>query len=136
LGLDHASSLLRPRPDLEAPLKTSEKPGSDAGGMGLFGDAGVPVVLVGTSFSLRGNFNGALQQAMQCRVLDSAQDGGGLLQSPTAYLTDEAFKQSKPKLLIWEIPERFLTLPLTRESTWLHETGLAPLNHALPRTPG
>lgn len=136
LGLDHAISQLRPRPDLEAPMTTSEKPGSDAGGMGLFGDAGVPVVLVGTSFSLRGNFNGALQEAMQCRVLDSAQDGGGLLQSPSAYLTDEAFKQSKPKLLIWEIPERFLTLPLTKESTWLQDTGLAPRSHSLPRTPG
>ncbi|MEO6959015.1 MAG: hypothetical protein ABI081_03400, partial [Burkholderiaceae bacterium] len=98
LGLDHAPSLLRPSPDLEAPVATKEKPGSDAGSMGLFGDAGVPVVLIGTSFSLRGNFNGALQEAMQCRVLDSAQDGGGLLQSPTAYFNDEAFKQSKPKL--------------------------------------
>lgn len=127
LGLDHAASLLRPRPDLEAPVVTSEVPSGDGdgGGMGLFGDAGVPVVLTGTSYSLRGNFNGALQEAMQCKVLDSAQDGGGMLQSTTAYLNDEAFKQSKPKLLIWEIPERFLTLPLTKESTWLHDTGLA-----------
>lgn len=124
LGLDHASSLLRPHPDMESPVLTSELPGDDAGGMGLFGDAGVPVVLTGTSYSLRGNFNGALQEAMQCKVLDSAQDGGGMLQSTTAYLNDEAFKQSKPKLLIWEIPERFLTLPLTTESTWLHDTGL------------
>ncbi|MEO7068521.1 MAG: hypothetical protein ABI114_16545 [Rhodanobacter sp.] len=132
MGLDHAFSWLGPVPDFEGPLVTKELPGGDSGGMGLFGDAGVPVVLTGTSFSMRANFHGALQQAMECRVLDSAQDGGGLLQSTTAYLTDDAFKQSKPKLLIWEIPERFLTLPLTKESTWLHDTGLDSGSHSLP----
>jgi len=125
LGLDHANNLLRPRPDLEYPVLTAEQPSDDAGGMGLFGDAGVPVVLTGTSFSMRANFHGALQEAMQCRVLDSAQDGGGLLTSTEAYLKDDAFKESKPKLLIWEVPERFLTLPLTKESSWLQDTGLA-----------
>lgn len=126
MGLDHALSWLGPLADRQATVVTTETPDNDSGGMGLFGDAGVPVVLTGTSFSLRANFHGALQEAMQCRVLDSAQDGGGLLQSTSAYLTDEAFQQSKPKLLIWEIPERFLTLTLTKESTWLHDTGLTP----------
>ena len=130
MGLEHAPALLRPRPDSEAPATTDRiaatAPEADMdAGLGLFDDASVPVVLTGTSFSLRGNFHGALQEALSCEVLNSAQDGGGLLQATGQYLSDDAYRQSPPAYIIWEVPERFLTLPLGEETGWLQQTGLA-----------
>ena len=125
MGLEHVPNAFRPAPDREAPATTEATTAADAGGLGLFGDASVPVVLTGTSFSMRGNFHGALQQALSCQVLNSAQDGGGFLTATGQYLKDDAFRTSKPKTLIWEVPERFLTQPLTDEAKWLRETGLA-----------
>lgn len=124
MGLEHVPNAFRPRPDLEAPATTVARPGGEDAGLGLFGDNGVPVVLTGTSFSMRGNFAGALQQALSCKVLNSAQDGGGFLTATTQYLKDDAFRTSKPKWLVWEVPERFLTQPLTDETRWLREVGL------------
>jgi alginate O-acetyltransferase complex protein AlgJ len=42
-----------------------------------------------------------------------------------AYLKNEAFLQSKPKVLIWELPERFLYMPLQEETDWLKKVGLS-----------
>ena len=124
MGLEHVPNAFRPRPDREAPASTVAQSGSGDAGLGLFGDNSVPVVLTGTSFSMRGNFSGALQQALSCQVLNSAQDGGGFLTATSQYLKDDAFRTSKPKWLVWEVPERFLTQPLTNEANWLHEVGL------------
>lgn len=125
MGLDSVGNLWRPAPDRERAETTAAVATESAGlGNSLFGDVAVDYVLTGTSFSLRGNFHGALQQALACTVLNVAQDGAGFLDSTRSYLRDDAFKGSKPKVLIWEIPERFLTLPLDKESAWLVESGL------------
>lgn len=124
MGLEHVPNAFRPQPDQEAPATTEAEAGGADPGPGLFGDVSVPVVLTGTSFSMRGNFHGALQQALSCRVLNSAQDGGGFLTSTIQYLKDDSFRTSKPSWLIWEVPERFLTQPLTNESRFLREAGL------------
>ncbi len=124
MGLADARLLPRPTPDREAPEITEATSAPSDGGMGLFGDVSVPVVLAGTSFSMRGNFHGALQQATSCEVLNVARDGAGFLQSMASYLKDDAFRTAKPALIIWEIPERFLTLPLESEATWLRDVGL------------
>ncbi|MDO8776387.1 MAG: hypothetical protein Q7K57_48280 [Burkholderiaceae bacterium] len=124
MGLDDTPQTLRPRPDIETPVITRQS-SIDNGG-GLFGDTVVPVVLTGTSYSLRGNFHGFLQQALSAKVLNTAKDGGGLLQATTAYLTDNAFQSAKPKILVWEVPERFLYTKLDDESTWLEKVGLRP----------
>jgi alginate O-acetyltransferase complex protein AlgJ len=124
MGLDHMPNTLRPRPDQEAPAQTTQTSQDKA--VGLFGDSSVPVVLVGTSYSLRGNFHGYLQQAMSSKVLNAAKDGGGFLQASTAYLRDDAFKSAPPKLLIWELPERFLQSKLDDEPQWLQKVGLQP----------
>jgi len=123
MGLANVPASLRPRADREAPLQTRQT-SADSGG--LFGDASVPVVLTGTSYSLRGNFHGFLQQALGAKVLNAAQDGSGFLQSATQYLKDEAYRSSKPKVLIWEVPERFLDAPLAGEAGWAREVGVAP----------
>ncbi len=124
MGLDNVPNHLRPSPDQELPLITQQTDVDSVAS--LFGDASVPVTLTGTSYSLRGNFHGFLQQALRSKVLNTAKDGGGLLDATTAYLKDDAFKQNKPKLMIWEIPERFLYAPLSQEPSWLNSVGLRP----------
>jgi alginate O-acetyltransferase complex protein AlgJ len=124
MGLENAPNLLRPPPDHEA-LMITRQTSADSGG-GLFGDASVPVVLTGTSYSLRGNFHGFMQQALAAKVLNAAKDGGGFLQATTQYLKDEAFRSSKPKVLIWEVPERFLGAEPEDETEWMKAVGLRP----------
>ena len=116
MGLEHNPNWLRPPPDREITVKTQQTSAKAAGG--LLDDNSVPVVLAGTSYSLRANFHGFLQQSLRAEILNSAQDGGGFLQSISAYLADQAYQSAKPKLLIWELPERFLTQPLKAELKW------------------
>jgi hypothetical protein len=59
-------------------------------------------------------------------VLNAAKDGGGFLQSITQYVQDDAFKQSKPKVIVWELPERFAYAPMQEEKSWLQKMGWAP----------
>lgn len=126
MGLDAMPNWLRPKPDIEKPEVTTQTSADKP--TGLFGDSAVGAVLSGTSYSLRGNFHGHLQQALSTKVLNVAKDGGGLLQATGAYLTDESFKSAPPKLLIWEVPERFMTLPLDKESGWLKSVQLATVS--------
>lgn len=123
MGVADLPARLRPPFDTEAPATTRQT--SAEAPAGLFGDELVPVVLTGTSFSLRGNFHGYLQQALSAKVLNTARDGGGFLQAPEAYFRDEAFAGSKPALLVWEVPERMLLAPLEKEAGWLAAVGLA-----------
>lgn len=122
MGLEQAPDALRPAPDQEA-LVTTTRNEADSG-MALFGDSPVAVVLCGTSYSLRGNFQGYLQQALSSEVLNTAKDGGGFLNAITAYLQDEAYRNAPPRVLIWEVPERFLQAPLDSEPHWLAAVGL------------
>jgi len=122
MGLENTPDFLRPQPDRETLLLTRQTSAENSGG--LFGDASVPVVLTGTSYSLRANFHGFLQQELAAKVLNTAKDGGGFLQSTTEYLKDESFRTSKPKIIIWELPERFLGMKLEEEPKWLQTVGL------------
>ncbi len=124
MGLEHMPKALRPNVDNEAPQATAQSSAAAPAG-GLFGDAAVSAVLTGTSYSMRGNFHGHLQEAMGTKVLNMAKDGGGFLQAMTDYLKDDSFKQSKPKVIVWELPERMLRLPLEGEAVWLKQVGLA-----------
>ena len=124
MGLADTPSAFRPPADIEIPMTTTQT--SVDAATGLFGDATVPIALTGTSYSLRGNFHGFLQEALSAKVLNSAKDGGGLLQATTTYLTNDAFKSAKPKILVWEVPERFLYSPLDDEPKWLKSVGLLP----------
>lgn len=111
MGVAEMPSVLRPSADREAPLQTQKK-SEGVKALGLFDEQNIAVVLVGTSYSLRGNFHGFLQEALATEVLNVAKDGGGFLQSITDYLQDEAFASNKPRVLVWELPERFLTLDM------------------------
>ena len=127
MGLGDNAKALGLLPDTEAPVVTQQ---SSAQSTGLFGDDAVPVVVTGTSYSLRANFVGQLQQALSSKVLNAAKDGGGFLQAATLYLKDEAFRSNKPKVLVWELPERFLWRKLDDEPGWLETVKLSSPNSA------
>lgn len=111
MGLAHMPNALRPNPDAERVAQTEKT--SAAPAVGLLGDVNMPVVLVGTSYSRRANFHGYLQGALQAEVLNVATDGGGFIQSMADYLKDESFSTSPPQWVVWEIPERVFSAPLT-----------------------
>ena len=122
MGVDKAHTMLRPRSDYEAAAVTQQT--SVDASAGLFGDAQVPVVLTGTSYSLRGNFHGYLQQALSTKILNTAKDGGGFMTAAEAYFKDEAFLTTKPQVLVWEVPERFVYTKLSSGNDWPKRVGL------------
>lgn len=76
----------------------------------LFGDAALPsVALIGSSFSRTSNFAPFLALQLRAQVANFALDGGDFSGAARAYLASQAFRQTPPKLLIWEIPERVLS---------------------------
>jgi alginate O-acetyltransferase complex protein AlgJ len=111
MGLEHAPGWLRPHPDREREARTEEIDRS--AGAALLGDFEIPVALVGTSYAMRANFHGFLQQALEARVLNAARDGAGFAQSLAEYLANDAFRDSPPKVIVWELPERVLSAPAT-----------------------
>lgn len=111
IGLANVPNWLRPPPDIES-VQTTVQVGEKVQG-GLMDEISVPVVLVGTSYSRRANFHGALQQHLSAEVLNMSQDGGGFATAMTRYLKGEEFTESPPQVLIWEIPERVLSQPLS-----------------------
>ncbi len=111
MNLNDMPNWTRPRPDFEITELTTKTEAAQPAG--LFDAVSVPVVLVGTSYSLRANFQGYLQQALGSEVLNVARDGGGFLQSAKDYLANESFKTAKPQVIVWELPERMLSAPLS-----------------------
>ena len=53
-----------------------------------------------------------------------------LLQAATLYLKDEAFRSNKPKVLVWEMPERLLWRKLDHEPRWFETVKLSSPNSA------
>jgi alginate O-acetyltransferase complex protein AlgJ len=106
---------LRPLPDRERPATTKEtNPPADTGS--LLDDAPVPeIALVGSSYSVNANFHGALEQAMSAPIGQFAQAGGAFWGSARDYFRSPAFKETPPKLVIWEIPERVVNQPIDKE---------------------
>ena len=111
MGLAHAPDWARPTPDAEHTEHT--EPLASTTPKSLLGNAAMPVTLVGTSYSQRANFHGHLQQALQAEVLNVAKDGAGFLSSMKDYVLNESFQTAKPQWIVWEIPERVFSAPLT-----------------------
>lgn len=111
MSLGDMPNWARPTPDSEV-VEVLEKKSATAS-VGLFDDASVPVVLVGSSYSRRANFHAYLQRELQADVLNVAKDGGGFLQSLAEYVQDQSFQASKPQVIVWEVPERVFSQPLT-----------------------
>jgi len=111
-GLDWLPPKLQPPGESVAASSAHEAGGATSNTDDLFGDAGLPnVALIGTSFSRNSNFVGFLQKALNAPVGNFSKDGGEFSGAAKAYFDSPAFKQTPPKLLIWEIPERDLQTP-------------------------
>jgi alginate O-acetyltransferase complex protein AlgJ len=78
----------------------------------LFGSDSIPVALVGTSYSANPlwNFEGALKEALGSDVLNVANQGEGPVVPMKDYLAGNDLKDIPPELVIWEIPERFISV--------------------------
>ena len=83
---------------------------SDTQEMSLFDDIEYDAVLVGTSYSAKEewNFVGALQQYTGLDILDVSQVGNGPFKPMLDYIESDLYQENKSKLVIWEIPERYI----------------------------
>lgn len=112
MGLDILPDGLRPPIDRQHLAHTSEPEASG----GLLDDAGAPqVALIGSSYSANANFHGALQEALGAKVTNLARAGGGFSGAASDYFAGATFRESPPRLIIWEIPERVISQPITPE---------------------
>ena len=112
MSLDKVPDWLRPAPDRQRKETTEAAQPAEASG-GLLDDTPAPpVTLVGSSYSVNANFHGRLQQALGVPVANFAEAGGGFWRAANTYFTGEAFRETPPKLVIWEIPERVVGQPI------------------------
>jgi len=110
-SLDALPPRLRPGPDQ---LATIQYPKPETSGGLLDDDAPAPnIVLIGTSFSRNGQFDRALEAAFRQPVLNVARDGGGFAEAARRYFASPAYRDTKPRQIIWEIPERVLPQPIS-----------------------
>ncbi|MGV8916703.1 MAG: alginate O-acetyltransferase AlgX-related protein [Pseudomonas sp.] len=113
-GLDWLPLSLQPSP--ESVIRTWITPRITAPAFGdsddLFGNDNLPnIALIGTSFSHTSNFSEFLEVALGADIGNFAKDGGEFSGAAKAYFASLAFKETPPKLIIWEIPERDLQTP-------------------------
>jgi alginate O-acetyltransferase complex protein AlgJ len=109
-GLDNLPSYLRPKNEW-AP-KTAVAP-IEVKSNDLFGDAGLPTItLIGSSYSRNSNFSGFLEQHLGLAVANLAKDGGDFAGAAKEYFGSATFHDNPPKLVIWEIPERVIEMPI------------------------
>lgn len=96
-----------PEPEMIAEFQTTNLSNAS-----LFGDVAPPVALVGTSFSARSEFHfeGFLKQALGADVINYSQSGRGPFAPMQDFLGMETLITNPPALVLWEIPERFVTL--------------------------
>lgn len=104
-----------PKADLLEVMVTERSADDDSGGAqdALFGGEEIPVALVGTSYSANKswNFDGFLKESLRVDVLNAADEGRGPFATMENYLAGENFRAAPPKLVVWEIPERYLAMP-------------------------
>jgi len=104
-----SSELLIPHKTTEVANADGASDGEDAT-MSLFGDEKIQIVLAGTSYSYEKdwNFEGALRQAFGADVLNVSDEGKGPIKPMIEWLKEADLRNNPPKLVIWEIPERFM----------------------------
>jgi alginate O-acetyltransferase complex protein AlgJ len=119
-GLDGLPAFLRPKTELST--QTEVAPVSAAGD-DLFGDESLPAIaLVGTSYSRNSNFAPFLEHHLGEPVANLAKDGGDFAGAATAYFDSATFKDTPPKIVVWEVPERVIEMPVQDvERQWLEK---------------
>jgi alginate O-acetyltransferase complex protein AlgJ len=109
LDLGPFAERLGPKPDQ---LEVRQTVNLSGPGTDLFATVELPVALVGTSYSAdrRWNVAGALRDALGLDLHDASLAGVGALRPMQRYLASEAIVNTPPKVVVWEIPARYLTL--------------------------
>ncbi|WP_252273200.1 alginate O-acetyltransferase [Pseudomonas subflava] len=99
-----------PHEELEQ-RRTDQNGGEDAAD--LFGGSVPQLALVGTSYSAnpKWNFPGALRQALGADLYNYAENGHGPLVPMLRLLAKGEEETQGIKLVLWEVPERYLTMP-------------------------
>jgi alginate O-acetyltransferase complex protein AlgJ len=106
---------LRPPIDRQHKETTKALEAEPAAG-GLLDDGpSIEVALIGSSFSVNANFGGRIQEALGATVTNFGEAGGGFAGAAQKYFSGLAFKDTPPKLVIWEIPERLVVQPLNAD---------------------
>lgn len=125
-GLDGLPGFLRPK--LE-PVQVTEVAPVAVASDDLFGDAGLPTVaLVGTSYSRNANFVPFLEHHLGEPVANLAKDGGDFFGAAADFFGGETFQHNPPKVVLWEIPERVIEMPVTEtERQWLEKLNKSKL---------
>lgn len=87
--------------------------GTAPAGGGLLGDVEIPITVVGTSYTANTTWGFAdeLKAAFQADVLNAAQEGRGPFLPMEDWTDDASYADSPPRLVVWEIPERYLGRP-------------------------
>jgi alginate O-acetyltransferase complex protein AlgJ len=118
-GVDWLPSSLQPLPESvqQTTFKVLPIDNSTSTAVDLFGNADLPnIVLIGTSFSRTSNFIPFLEHHLQAKIGNFAKDGGNFSGAAKAYFKSSSFLNTPPKLIIWEIPERVLQMPVIDEN--------------------
>lgn len=110
LPLEPMFPSLMPTADTYVPVVTKavEK---EASADALLGDDSIPeVAVVGTSYTAndRWNFQGFLSEFLNEALADYSKEGIGPFPPMAQYLTGTDYAGHKPRVVIWEIPERSL----------------------------
>ncbi|MFW5742291.1 MAG: alginate O-acetyltransferase AlgX-related protein [Spirochaetota bacterium] len=98
-----------PRPDRLATVTTETVLEPE---LGLFDEVEIPVTLVGTSYSAGEvwDFAGALRSEIGADLINVAVSGEGPFVPMRDYLASETIREITPRVVVWEIPERYLPL--------------------------
>lgn len=77
----------------------------------LFGPQAIDIVLIGTSYSANPDwsFAEALKLSLKSDVLNASAQGLGPVKPMLDYLASDTFRDTPPKVVIWEFPLRYLT---------------------------
>jgi alginate O-acetyltransferase complex protein AlgJ len=96
-------------PDQIRPYQAVSQDNSDD----LFSDQTPGIVLVGTSYSANPTwpFIDFLKESLGTDILNMSDEGKGPFEVMSSYLESDSYKNHPPKLIIWEIPERYLPMP-------------------------
>jgi len=115
-GIDWLPLSVQPAPEFtqQSSFKAGElavagQKTADVNAADLFGDTDLPTIaVIGTSFSRTSNFVPFLETVLHTKIGNFAKNGGDFSGAANSYFESAAFKETPPKLVIWEIPERVL----------------------------
>lgn len=108
LALGPLRERIAPPPDV---LEQTETVSSGSDTNDLFAAVDLPVAVVGTSYAAdpRWNLAERLRVALGRDVLDVARSGIGPLRPMLEYLDGDAWARERPRVVVWEVPVRYLT---------------------------